>query len=331
MAVINETQIKISDSILEDYKKTADKWEKVLQELPIAQAQDVLQYMRGITGLRGKMHLGSISAKSEFGPYSRDRKNASDVKIDYRDITTYMGSVIEDFHPNDYAMLTMGYTQPTLGDALKGASTTLLVLAQIAKARGEALSYAIFNGVRNEAGSKTVDLFDGFHKIADDEIKAGNISVENANLYKVKDAITKANACDIAKDIVFSLNHYLRREKAFLFCSQDFADMYNESYLDTHSGLVYNKEYNQVVVEGSNGNLSLCPLPQLDGASKFYVSPQANMLWGTDNKSAMTTNQIDRFAPFTLTYSATLFFGVNFHSIDPRKLKVVDLSDVITA
>jgi hypothetical protein len=329
MSELNITEIKISDAVLEDYKKTADKWEKVLQELPIAQAQDVLQYMKGITGLRGKMYLGSISAKSEFGPYNPDRQSKSDVNIDYRAITTYMGSVVEKFHPNDYAMLTMGYSQPTLGDGLKNASTTLLVLAQIAKARGEALSYAIFNGVRNEKGEKTVDLFDGFHKIAADEITAGNISVENGNLYKVKEAITKANACDIAKDIVFGLNPYLRREKSLMFCSQEFADQYNESYLDTHSNLVYNKEYNQVVVEGSNGNLSLCPLPQLEGTSKFYVTPMANMLWGTDNKSNATTNQVDRFEPFRLTFSSTMFFGVNFHSIDPRRLKVVDLSDIL--
>lgn len=321
----NQTQIVIDDRTLDDYKKTAIKWQSVLQELPIAQAEDVLKYMHGIKGLRGVMRFGEISAKSQFGPYNPDRVVKSDVNIKHRDLETFMGSVIEKFHPNDYAFWTMGYNSATRGDAQKKATTALIVLKQICKARGEALAYAIFNGVRKEDGDKTVDLFDGFHTIADKEIEAGNISATKGNLYTLTEAVTKLNAVDIAKDIIFGLDPYLRRTPSLLFCSQDFADKYNEAYLETHTGLVYNTKYNQPVIEGSNGNVTLCPLAELDGTTKFYLTPKDNMLWGTDNDSDKTQIVVDRFESFRLTLSSTMFFGVQFHSLDKRRMKVINL------
>lgn len=322
----NETQIKISDEIFQQYKETADKWNPTLLELPIAQAQDVLGFMTGIAGLRGTMHLQDIAAKSEFGPYDPDRVSEASVMINSRPITTYLGSVIEKFHPNDYAELTMGYQGATVGEGQKRTKPTLLVLSQLAKARGEALSYAVFNGVRNAKGSKCVDLFDGFHTIADKEITAKNITEDNKNLYVLAEKYTKLNTCDIAKNIIQTSDHYLRREQCFLFCSQDFADLYDESYLLTHPSVKYNEKYHQAFVEGSNGLVTLCPLPQLEGSKKFYLAPKKVMMWGTDNKSAQSFTQVDRFEPFRLTFSATMFFGVQFRSIDPRLMRVIDVS-----
>lgn len=49
-------------------------------------------------------------------------------------------------------------------------------------------------------------------------------------------------------------------------------------------------------------------------------------MWGTDNKSAQSFTQVDCFEPFRLTFSATMFFGVQFRSIDPRLMRVIDVS-----
>ena len=43
-----------------------------------------------------------------------------------------------EFSPVDYALLTMGYDDPILGEKIKGASTTALVLFQLAKAPTDA-------------------------------------------------------------------------------------------------------------------------------------------------------------------------------------------------
>lgn len=51
------------------------------------------------------------------------------------------------------------------------------------------------------------------------------------------------------------------------------------------------------------------------------------MLYGYDNMSDVEKVEVERFAPFVLTYVATMFFGVQFESIDKSRLKVVELAD----
>ena len=94
-------KILISDEVLEDYKKSSIKWQRTLLDLPLRAANDVLKYMRGFTGIRGKMRFGSISADSQFAPFNRSRVTNASVDINYRTIETYLGNVIEEFAPVD--------------------------------------------------------------------------------------------------------------------------------------------------------------------------------------------------------------------------------------
>ena len=92
---------------------------------------------------------------------------------------------------------------------------------------------------------------------------------------KLDKAITEANAVDVAKKILFSLDSRLRSQELFLYCSQDFVDMYNESYLLTHSAIPYNTKYNQPTVEGSNGKLTFCPLWNKSDSKFMHASQVA--------------------------------------------------------
>ena len=51
------------------------------------------------------------------------------------------------------------------------------------------------------------------------------------------------------------------------------------------------------------------------------------MLVGFDQMGDVESVEIERFKPFILSYIATMFFGVQFESIDKRRLKVVELKD----
>jgi hypothetical protein len=327
----NETKIIISEEMLDDYRRSAAKWSKELLDIPIRTAQSVLQYMYGITGLRGDLHLPAVNAHAEFGPYDPDRKGAAEVNVDFRTLTTYFGNDVSVFHPNDYAMLTMGYTAPTLGEGQKKAPQTLLVLSQIAKARGEALASAVFYGKRNAKGTKTVDLFDGFVTIAEKEIASGAVSTAKGNLYEISDALTSYNACDILKDMVYSRNSYLRNTDAFLLCAPEVADRYNDSYLQSHPAVVYNQKFNQPVIEGSNGRYTIVALPELAGSGYAFLSPRENFLWGTDNRSDQSSVDIMREGHYRLSFAANIFFGVQFHTIDPRRLTVIKFAAGNTA
>lgn len=130
---------------------------------------------------------------------------------------------------------------------------------------------------------------------------------------------------DIAKQILFSLDPRLRAQTCYMFCSQDFAYKYNEAYLLTHAGIGYNTQYDQTAVEGSNGRLILCPLSNKADSKFIHVSPKVNMLVGYDQMSDTESVMVKEYEPFILSYIATMFFGVQFESVDKRRLKVVQL------
>ena len=325
-------QIKIDASVLEDYQKTAVKFQPTLLDLPIRTAMDVLKFMHGITGLRGKMKLGEISADSQFAPFKKTRKSDADVNISYREIETFLGNVVEEFAPVDYAFLSMGYDDPILGEKIKNASTTALVLFHLAKARGQHIAQAVLTGIRNEDGDTTLDLCDGLVTIAKKEITAGKISAANGNYIKLTDAFTMSNACDLIKEeVVFKLNPFLRRENNVLLCDPELVDMYNESYQSTHANLNYNTAYNQPFVEGSSDRLTLVGVPEMAGQKHLILTQKDNMWWATDNKSDESFVDIMRKDHYTLSSAANMFLGTQFRSIDKRRLCIIETAAAANA
>lgn len=322
----NSAKIVISDEVLQQYKDTCIQWDPVLRQLPIRAAADVLKYFIPVKKLRGKRRFGEISGKSQFAPFKRDRVSQASVDIDYREIETFHGNVIETFAPVDYLDIPLGYDDPVITEAIKKAGTTFLVLAQLVKARGQHIAQCAFTGKRNPEGDTTLDLCDGLLTIADAEVEAGNISEAKGNLYKVGEEVTKVNACDIAKDILFTSNQFLRRENNVMLCPTAFADAYNESYLLSHSGLVYNKQYDQPYVEGSGHKLTIIPVPELDGTDRAIVTQRSNLLYGTYNDADQTSVDIMRAGHYDLSMASDMWLGFQYRTIDPRRFRYIDLS-----
>ncbi len=309
---------------LEDYQTAAIQWRKDLLMLPIIGCQDTLQYMTGRPGIRYKENVGTLNADAQFAPYKASRSNDVNLQIDFRTLETYFGNVVAKFEPNT-AISTLLGTGATMGDGQMTTPTALHVLAQIAKGLSEHLNDAIWNGKRNASGDTTADLFDGFDTITEKEIADGTVSAANGNYMKLTEAVTTANAVDVAKEILFSLDPRLRAQDLFMFCSQDFADKYNEAYLLTHGGIAYNTQYAQGAVEGSNGRLHLVPLYNKADSKFIHVCPKSNMLVGYDQMGDVESVMVKEYEPFILTYIATMFFGVQFESIDKRRFKAIEL------
>ena len=322
----NSAKIVITDEVLHQYKDTCIQWDPVLRQLPIRAAADVLKYFIPVKKLRGKRRFGEISGKSQFAPFKRDRVSQASVDIDYREIETFHGNVIETFAPVDYLDIPLGYDDPVITEAIKKAGTTFLVLAQLVKARGQHIAQCAFTGKRNPEGDTTLDLCDGLLTIADAEVEAGNISEAKGNLYKVGEEVTKVNACDIAKDILFTSNQFLRRENNVMLCPTAFADAYNESYLLSHNGLVYNKQYDQPYVEGSGHKLTIIPVPELDGTDRAIVTQRSNLLYGTYNDADQTSVDIMRAGHYDLSMASDMWLGFQYRTIDPRRFRYIDLS-----
>jgi hypothetical protein len=58
----------------------------------------------------------------------------------------------------------------------------------------------------------------------------------------------------------------------------------------------------------------------------MYLTQKDNLLWGTDNVSDQSTVDILREGHYRLSFASNIFFGVQFHTIDPRKLTIVKLT-----
>lgn len=322
-----EMKFLITDEVLQEYKDTCIKWNKLFLNLPVRKADDVLKYFTRVNKLRGKKRFGTIAGKSQFAPFKKHRDSKSSIEFDFREIETFHGNVIDPFSPVDFIDLPFAYDDPVITDAIKKGGTTMMVLAQLAIARGEAIAQAAITGKRDEDGDTTLDLCDGIVTIADNEVEAGNISEAKGNYLKVTDEVTNANAVDIAKEIVFSSNHFLRNQDSIMLCSQDFADKYNESYLLTHAGIKYNEKYDQPYVEGSGHKLTLVPLPEFDGLNRAIITNKANLLCGMYNESDLTSVDVMRTGHYELSFAADMWLGFQFHTIDPRRFRYIEFAD----
>lgn len=310
----------------EEYQKAAEKWRQQLLLLPMLSCKDSLRFMTGIPGIRNKEHVGTAKSNAQFGPYKADKNSSSTTEVKYRELETFFGNVCEDFEPNSVITMLLGQNASFLGEGQKTAPSAKLVIASVLKSLGESLHNVLFTAKRNAEGDTSADLFNGFITIADAEVTAKNISEAKGNLLKITTGFSEADALDVAKSIERKAHPVLRATEKFLYCSPEFADAYNDAYMLTHGGIVYNKKFEQAVVEGSNNKTTLAPLTCLAGSSKFFLAPKSNMLYGYDSLSDQERIQVDRFKPFMLTLSAAMFFGVQFYSIDPRMLLMVDVT-----
>ncbi len=310
---------------LEDFQTAAIKWLKPLKMLPIIGLKSSLQHMTGRPGIRYKENVGFLDADAQFAPYKSTRRANVDLVLEHRTLETHFGNVVLDFEPNT-AITTLLGTGATMGDGQMRTPTALDVLALIAKGLSRHLNDELFSAEFDANGDTTHTLFDGFDTIVSKEIALENISVAKGNYMKLTEEITVANALDVAKEILYSLDPILRAEELNLYCSQDFADKYNEAMLLTHGGINFYNQFGQTTVEGSNGRLHLVPLSNKADSKYIQVTPKSNMLVGYDQMSDMETIMVKEYSPFVLTYIATMFFGTQFESLDKRRFKVVELA-----
>lgn len=308
----------------EDFQQAAIKYRSELLMLPIIGCQDTLQFMTSRPGIRYKERVGTMTGDAQFAPYNPARSTDYNLNLSYREIETFFGSVVAKFEPNS-AISTLLGTGATKGDGQMTTPTAKHVLSLIAKNLSEHLNDAIWNGVRNANGTTTKDLFNGFDTITQSEITTGEISAAKGNYMKLSEEITSANAVDVAKEILFSLDPRLRSQDLYIYCSQDFVDKYNEGYLLTHGGIPYNTQYGQQSVEGSNGKLKFVPLYNKANSKFMHVTTKSNMLVGFDQMGDVENVMVKEYEPFILTYIATMFFGVQFESLDKRRFKTIEI------
>lgn len=310
--------ITISDAEL---KKSATKYKQQLIITPIISASRTLQHMSGRPGIAGRLVVGQLSGDIELGPYNASRVDENGVSITPRVLETYLGSVVKRFDPNEAAKTIWGLLTAQ-GEGLKTADISQQVLTYFASRLGKSLGDCIWGAVRNDSGTKTKDLFDGFDTITKKEIDATKISTAEGNLYEFAEEITKTNAVEMLQSFYESASDELQDQETKLYLPVSVYNAYKKDYQVRFNGVPYNTSYEKVYLEGSNGKCELVPMSSKKGSPYLHLTTASNMLYGYGAGLSDENIAIEKHHEFLLSYVSTMYFGVQFESISKELLCV---------
>ena len=313
--------IKITDA---DLQKSATTYRKKLLQLPVIKAMATLQHMTGIPGLAGRLTVGTLSGDIELGPYNAKRVDSSETGILPRTLETFLGSVIKEFDPNTVAKTVYGEVFAQ-GKELVNADITRQVLVYLSAQLGHKLNMAIFSAKRNPSGSKTTELFNGFDTITSSEIAAGKISSDEGNLFEFGTAIDSTNAVDALKAYYRKASEELKGEHTKMLIPRSIYDAYTDDYQATVGAAPYNKEFKKTFLEGSDDMCTLVPLSSKKGSEFIQLTTKGNMMYGYGAGLADETLTVEKHHAFILDFVATMYFGVEYESLDPKRLLIGQL------
>ena len=311
----------------EDYQNAAITAEKELLKIPVITLRQASKHMTIRRGVRGTVLVGSEDVSgAEIAPYSPNRKSDVDLNLNLRPLTTYFGSVNAEFEPNTAMNTLLDHQACKAMDGEQVSTPTAKdVLALIAKGALKNAPFAIWKGVRNPKGTTTLDLCDGFDTITAKDVDSGELSEAKGNYIELDEVITRDNAYDVITGLVEKLDDIIREQKCYLYCSRQISDWYNRSYKANSKGIGYADKYEQTVVEGSNGNLIICPQVGKRDSDYIHIAPESNMLIGVDQESDQENVRVKDYNPDTLTFMMRMFLGCQVRCVDKTQYFVAKL------
>lgn len=314
-------ELKITDSELQ---KSAVTYRKELLIMPVISAMATLQHMTARPGVAGREVLGQLSGGIELGPYDPNRKDDDGLAITPRKLETYLGSVIKRFDMNSVAKTVYG-ALTTQGDGLASLDLTRQVLNYLAMQLGRSLNLCIFSASRNESGTLTKDLFDGFDTITQKEVTAGTISQDAGNFIQLGEAITESNAVDTLMKIYEQADDSLQGVPSKMFVPFNVYRAYNKDYMASFGNVIYNTEYKKTFLEGTDNLCEIVPLVSKKGSPFIHLTTKGNMVYGYGDGMADEKIAVEKYHEFLLSFVATMYFGCQFETISKERLMVAKL------
>ena len=316
--------INISDAELQ---KSAVTYRKDLLVMPVIAAEATLQHMTPRPGVAGREVLGQLSGGIELGPYDPQRYDDDGLDIKPRTLETYLGSVIKRFDLNSVAKTVYG-SLTTQGEALTALDLARQVLNYLSMQLGRNLNLHIWSAKRNDTGTKTKDLFDGFDTITQKEIAAGTIDTTEGNFMQLSQAIDESNATDILMSIYESADDILQGVPTKMFVPVSVYRAYNKDYLASFGNVVYNTQFKKTYLEGTDNLCELVPLVSKKGSPFIHLTTKSNMIYGYGDGLDSEKIAIEKHHEFLLSFVATMFFGCQFEAINKERLMVAKLASV---
>ncbi len=299
------------------------KFRKEIIAMPVAALLDTaLAHMTLRRGVAGDETVGAVGSGAEARPYKTAKGAADTSNIKARKLTTFLGDVLEEFDP--YLLYTTVYGEAASD---KTKRTDMEIVRDLSLAMGKSVSKklgaALFVASRNDNGTTTATLFNGFDTITAAEITAGNISALKGNYMDVA-AITAANVGDVLKSIYDGASEELQEASNLkMFVPRAIKLLYDEWFLAHFGAVNYNSAYGRKWLHGTDDSCEIVALSGMKNSPYIYLTTKSNMLVGCDqesNKERVLVRVPDN--PKVVQFFMCFFFGVQFEMIEPEFLMV---------
>ena len=168
------------------------------------------------------------------------------------------------------------------------------------------LETGVWNGLFDNSGTSAEDIMDGVEQLVLNAVTSGEIPAANVTAYT---AITSSNALAEFKKVKTKISAQYRNKPMYAFCSMAVYDAYMDDYQTSVGPVVYNKDYTQIFIEGTQ--TQIVPIPGLNGVNRIIVTPKENLVFGYDiegGASNIITQEFNRTIKVMMDFRA----GVQF-------------------
>lgn len=304
----------------DELNKSFHTFRKELILMPIYGLQKALPYMTIRPGVRYKETVGELTGDMQLAPFNYTVHDDNDVKIVGRTLETFLGNAVKGFDPISAVQSIYG-SAITQGEGLKGVPITKAVWTLLLGKLSEHLYNSLFTAKRDEAGTTTDTLFNGFSTIADAEVTAGTMSAALGNYHALAAAVTAENAVDTVNEVFDAMDEHLKDEQTFMLMSPNTKLYYERDYQSLHGALPYNQEFKKTYVEGSDNKCQMVGLSCVPSGT-IIVTTKQNLLVGVATEGDHVNFEVrpSLKSHFLLDFVASMFFGVQFENINKERL-----------
>jgi hypothetical protein len=312
-------------TISTDLNKSAQKYRSELLMLPSIGISEALKYMTPRPGVTYKETVGHLTGTMQLRPYDGNTNAGTNIGIGERTLETFLGSCVELFDPNGLTQTLWAQLQAHNGQVVN-TDMNRAILFKIMDSVLSKLNSSLFSAVRNGSGTTTADLFNGFDTITAADI-AGTPKISQAlGNYKAIESITSSNAVELLKAVWRSASDELKGIKTQMLVPYSVWEAYCDDYLVAVGAAPYNNQFEQTFVQGTNRMCEIIPLVSKKDSVYIHLTTKENLLYGYGagvEKEQIEVRRPDN--PFLLQFVLTMFFGVQFETVDAKRLLVAEI------
>jgi len=301
---------------------TGKTYQKELKSLPKQDALSVLKHFSMLVGIKDSTTISEVEESDEgsgkyTGEFNKLRKSG---KVTPRTLTVYpcVHEVCDE--PERYRRT---FLNETVNEETAHPFERWLIEHELGNA-SQNLYNVLATAVRSEVETDVAlkDSFNGFLTILRAEVAASKITTAIGNLFQFTAVLSAVNIGDQLKALYRSLPDKTKEGQTLMLMSVTHGEMYDDWYKANHDAPPAVDVAGQTSLEGSNGKCKMIRLSNMPSdTDEIFITVDKNLTWATDKLSDMKNlKAFPSGNPYKFTASMKYVFGLQFESINPRKL-----------